>query len=100
MICHWNKNGSNSIRSGKYMTRYNKIQVWSPSNPHIKILLNTVACLKREICHLFFSSPVRKAASANEARRVPLPASVFQTAYSLTKACTNIMFRKIFTIYP
>jgi hypothetical protein len=37
--------------------------------------------------HLFFSSPVRKAASANEARRLPLPASLLHTAYSLTKAC-------------
>jgi hypothetical protein len=36
--------------------------------------------------HLFFSSPVRKAASASEARRLPLPASLLQTAYSLTKA--------------
>ena len=44
--------------------------------------------------HLFFSSPVRKAASANEARRLPLPASPLQTAYSLTKACIWIISRR------
>jgi hypothetical protein len=35
--------------------------------------------------YLFFSNPIRNAASANEARRLPLPASIASlTAYSLT----------------
>jgi hypothetical protein len=45
------------------------------------------------------TNPVRKAASANEARRLPLPASLLQTAYSLTKACIGIIFRNILTVY-
>jgi hypothetical protein len=41
---------------------------------------------KKNNKNLFFSSPIRKAASANDAKRVPLPASFCHTAYSLTKA--------------
>jgi len=37
--------------------------------------------------NLFFSRPMRNAASAREARRLPVPASFPVTAYSLTKAC-------------
>jgi hypothetical protein len=40
---------------------------------------------KSERDYLFFSNPIRNAASANEARRLPLPASLGSlTAYSLT----------------
>ena len=37
--------------------------------------------------YLFFSNPIRNAASANAARRLPVPASFPVTAYSLTNAC-------------
>jgi hypothetical protein len=35
---------------------------------------------------LFFSRPMRKAASPKEAKRLPVPALLSVTAYSLTKA--------------
>lgn len=38
------------------------------------------------ISDLFFSNPIRNPASANAARKLPVPASFPVTAYSLTKA--------------
>lgn len=43
--------------------------------------------MQNELTDLFFSNPIRNAASANAARRLPWPASFPVTAYSLTKAC-------------
>jgi hypothetical protein len=47
---------------------------------------------QRKEDHLFFSNPVRKAASASEARRLPLPASLLSlTEYSLTNTWNEII---------
>lgn len=44
---------------------------------------------------LFFSTPMRNAASANAAKRVPEPASLPVTAYSLTKAWKSFSSRTV-----
>lgn len=53
--------------------------------------------LKRKINKkdLFFSRPIRNAASASAAKRLPVPASFPVTAYSLTKAWNVLKKEKI-----
>lgn len=42
------------------------------------------------MANLFSSKPIRNAPSAKAASKLPFPASDPVTAYSLTKACSNI----------
>ena len=80
------------IRHGASMSKDNIQNI--PTK--IRLIINQLAFKRRY--HLFFSRPVRKAASANEARRLPLPASLLQTAYSLTKACVRIISVTFITV--
>jgi len=50
---------------------------------------------KKKKINLFFSRPIRNAASATAARRLPFPASFLHTANSLTKAYIHYIYSRI-----
>ena len=92
--CYWRRVGRNmpsgrchcKEASHRALSLTHKKKMFLPLSISIRILKYNSSCnLWTFLDHLFFSTPMRNAASASEARRLPLPASFGSvTAYSLT----------------